>query len=63
MKVHLVTAIGSFLIGGFTSLMMVRSTVKADREYALQQFSAVADQIGTVSENAEVSRYEYCLHD
>jgi len=45
MRVYLVTAIGSFIIGGFVSLMMVQAQVKADREYALQRFSAVADKI------------------
>ena len=45
MKVQIVTFVGSFLIGGFTSLMMVRAQMKADREYAIQKFSAIADKL------------------
>ena len=45
MKVQIVTFVGSFLIGGFITLMMARAQVKADREYAIQRFSAVADQL------------------
>ena len=59
MKVYVVT----FVAGGLVSLMMVRSAVKSDREYTLSKFSAVADQLGNVSENAQINRYEYCNHD
>ena len=63
MKVYLVTGIGSFFIGGFVSLMMVRSAVKADREYTLSKFSAVSDKLETISNNTEPNRYEFCNHD
>lgn len=63
MKTYLVTFIGSFLAGGFVSLMMVRCAVKSDREYALSKFSAVSDKLETISDNTELNRYEFCNHD
>jgi len=48
MKINIITFVGSFFIGGFVSLMMVRSVVKSDQEYTLQQLTTVSDKINKI---------------
>lgn len=61
MRVYLVTAIGSAIMGGFAAIMMARAAVR-------RTFDPLMEELGVISDNAELitekyDKYKYCNHD